>query len=56
LRSAQTHAFNYVLDDVLEGGVNSSLGLDGTRAVVPLLDISEIAPKNRRSVSWRKSD
>ena len=23
------HAFNYVLDDVLEGGVNSSLGLDG---------------------------
>jgi hypothetical protein len=22
-------AFNYVLDDVLEGGVNSSLGLDG---------------------------
>jgi hypothetical protein len=23
------HAFNFVLDDVLEGGVNSSLGLDG---------------------------
>ena len=23
------HAFNYVLDDVLEGGVNASLGLDG---------------------------
>jgi hypothetical protein len=22
-------AFNFVLDDVLEGGVNSSLGLDG---------------------------
>ena len=22
-------AFNYVIDDVLEGGVNSSLGLDG---------------------------
>ena len=23
------HAFNFVLDDVLEGGVNASLGLDG---------------------------
>ncbi len=25
----QLAAFNFVLDDVLEGGVNSSLGLDG---------------------------
>jgi hypothetical protein len=23
------HAFNFVLDDVLDGGVNASLGLDG---------------------------
>lgn len=26
---AKLHAFNFVLDDVLDGGVNGSLGLDG---------------------------
>ena len=38
------HAFNCVLDDVLEGGVNSSLGLDGHGKALSflLLDI-EIA-------------
>ena len=35
-------AFNFVLDDVLEGGVNSSLGLDGHGKALSflLLDIS----------------
>ena len=36
------HAFNFVLDDVLEGGVNSSLGLDGHGKALSflLLDIT----------------
>ena len=36
------HAFNFVLDDVLEGGVNSSLGLDGHGKALSylLLDIA----------------
>jgi hypothetical protein len=35
-------AFNFVIDDVLEGGVNSSLGLDGHGKSLSflLLDIS----------------
>ena len=40
------YAFNFVLDDVLEGGVNSSLGLDGHGKALSflLLDIAiEIA-------------
>jgi hypothetical protein len=45
------HAFNYVLDDVLEGGVNSSLGLDGHGKALSflLLDIEiEIAIEKSR--------
>lgn len=45
------HAFNYVLDDVLEGGVNSSLGLDGHGKSLSflLLDIEiEIAIEKSR--------
>src|SRR5262249_58383323 len=36
------HAFNFVLDDVLEGGVNASLGLDGHGKALSflLLDIT----------------
>lgn len=42
------HAFNFVLDDVLEGGVNSSLGLDGHGKALSflLLDI-DISIKER---------
>ena len=45
------HAFNYVLDDVLEGGVNSSSGLDGHGKALSflLLDIEiEIAIEKSR--------
>ena len=40
-------AFNFVLDDVLEGGVNSSLGLDGHGKSLSflLLEISLQIPK-----------
>ena len=47
LRLAETRAFNFVLDDVLEGGVNASLGLDGHGKSLSflLLDLAiDIAP------------
>ena len=42
-------AFNFVLDDVLEGGVNSSLGLDGHGKSLSflLLEIPLQIPKQR---------
>lgn len=45
------HAFNFVLDDVLEGGVNLSLGLDGHGKALSFLllditiDISDEKPR-----------
>jgi hypothetical protein len=46
-------AFNFVLDDVLEGGVNASLGLDGHGKSLSflLLDLAiDIAPGEPQSV------
>jgi len=46
------HAFNFVLDDVLEGGVNASLGLDGHGKSLSflLLDLAiNIAPSEPQS-------
>lgn len=34
------HAFNFVLDDVLDGGVNASLGLDGHGKTLSFLLLS----------------
>lgn len=51
-------AFNFVLDDVLEGGVNSSLGLDGHGKSLSflLLDMGiEIDTAAPRSVRARQS-
>jgi hypothetical protein len=45
-------AFNFVLDDVLEGGVNASLGLDGHGKSLSflLLDLAiDIAPGGPQS-------
>jgi hypothetical protein len=36
------HAFNFVLDEVLEGGVNSSLGLDGHGKSLSFLLLSAV--------------
>lgn len=36
----QLHAFNFVLDDVLDGGVNGSLGLDGHGKTLSFLLLS----------------
>jgi hypothetical protein len=47
------HAFNFVLDDVLEGGVNASLNLDGHGKALSflLLDISiEIEAENPQAM------
>jgi hypothetical protein len=43
------HAFNFVLDDVLEGGVNASLGLDGHGKALSflLLDITIDIPNEK---------
>ena len=44
-------AFNFVLDDVLEGGVNASIGLDGHGKSLSflLLDLTiDIAPDDPR--------
>jgi hypothetical protein len=55
------HAFNFVLDDVLEGGVNSSLGLDGHGKALSFLlldiviDIS-IEQPNPLRIAAAKSD
>ncbi len=55
------HAFNFVLDDVLEGGVNASLGLDGHGKALSFLlldiaiDMSIEKPSPRRIVA-AKSD
>jgi len=55
------HAFNFVLDDVLEGGVNSSLGLDGHGKALSflLLDIAINIPVDQPSplrIAAAKSD
>ncbi len=54
-------AFNFVLDDVLEGGVNSSLGLDGHGKSLSflLLEISvklSIEPARRLRVGSKQAD
>ena len=36
------HAFNFVLDDVLDGGVNGSLGLDGHGKTLSFLLLSAV--------------
>ena len=38
------HAFNFVLDDVLEGGVNASLGLDGHGKSLSFLLLATTVP------------
>jgi hypothetical protein len=53
------HAFNFVLDDVLEGGVNSSLGLDGHGKALSflLLDIDiAIEPASPLRIVAARSD
>lgn len=55
-------AFNFVLDDVLEGGVNASLGLDGHGKSLSLLlldmpveiDAARAAPGNDRRAAVTK--
>ena len=44
-------AFNFVLDDVLEGGVNASLGLDGHGKSLSFLLLSTTVRVNRELLS-----
>jgi hypothetical protein len=45
------HAFNFVLDDVLEGGVNASLGLDGHGKALSFLLLAAPVRVRRRDLS-----
>ena len=44
-------AFNFVLDDVLEGGVNASLGLDGHGKSLSLLLLTSPVEIDREETS-----
>ena len=48
-------AFNFVLDDVLEGGVNASLGLDGHGKSLSFLLLSTLVRVNRDLLSTNAS-